>query len=566
MEESGQFDIARRLAAEPSTAPRGRLGEMELEADLVFKARVLSNTAIPNEAFPEWGRPHSTKLEIISLLKGNAPGKVVEFQHLTHGPNAWGGGRPPPDFVLEVGTAYIIFASNAGKPDWLYSPGPNAVSNTTVFRQLMKGEVPLRTVDSTALTNVSASETYWLELKRLLRDSNPTNQLYAIERLDSLSLAGRRDDSWRRSDDFVRVEVLRELLPCVQEQDERVALKAIECFEVEPLASEVVAPFKETLMGIANKSGIAKVRLQAISVLAGTHFEGIAKTLKELLADSNPGVRSRAVALLAKCPVEFSEHALLAAVEDPSPRVRAQVADVIGQGKILNLLPKLMELFADPVGPRQPVEPLTIEALEGGARITSTDGGVTMMDDPNGTGANVGDVHTSSGYALLAFDVGQVGYFLKTNLADVGFRLQFLLKLSEVDPKPWIKDMARIMVARRIRNLKKAELDGFPPETYMYLSGAYNRCWHLMYDYLEKLPGPELSNAENQSYLQVLEQAGNTGSQEPIMIYELYRSKGLGERANNFRRQSSTYSGQNLEEFFNRIDSRFPTQGGGTVK
>jgi len=70
------------------------------------------------------------------------------------------------------------------------------------------------------------------------------------------------------------------------------------------------------------------------------------------------------------------------------------------------LLPVLTRLFADPVGLQKPVAPLTTEELESGGRIAGADDGMTIVSDPHFPGANVGDVHTSAGYALLKFDVG----------------------------------------------------------------------------------------------------------------------------------------------------------------
>ena len=48
---------------------------------------------------------------------------------------------------------------------------------------------------------------HWADLGLLLQDTNTTNQLYAIDMLDHMSLAGRSDDRWRRTDDFKRYAV-----------------------------------------------------------------------------------------------------------------------------------------------------------------------------------------------------------------------------------------------------------------------------------------------------------------------------------------------------------------------
>jgi hypothetical protein len=560
---AGDFNLALTAGNIPASVyilPHGRLEEMERAASLVFKGRVLSDSAITNDsAFPYWGKPHGTTLEVISLLKGSVAAKQVELLHLTHGPDAWGGGSPPPDFVLNVGESYLIFATNADKPDWLYSPSASDPARPDRFRQLMKGEPPMRTKDNRPLQVSSAKEVHWRELNLLLNDPAPTNKLYAIEKLDALSFAGRQDDRWRRSRDFKRQDVLRALLPCITNGEERVASRAIGCFITQSNAPAGLEPFAGALTKVANENPSASLRLAAIGGLSGTHFEAISNSLAQLLQHSDETTRSKAVPLVGLCPGWFPEWALRESAGDPSPKVRAAAADVIGSGRMTNLLPVLAKLFGDPVGRERPVGPLTREELEGGGRIVGTEGGTTMVDDPSVPGANVSDVHTSAGYALLRFEPGQVEEILKTNLHDAGFRLQFLLKLGETDPKPWIADMAEIMEARRERNVRKAKADGAPPQTYMYLSGAYNQCWKVIYGYLEKLPASDFAEGRNDRYLKVLEEAGNTGSQEPVQLYELFRLKGLTEHARQFRSRNGNYSGSSLEEFFKRVDSKYGT-------
>ncbi len=557
----GFFNLALTTGNIPSSVyiqPHGRLEEMERDSSLVFKGRVLSSRAITNAGFPYWGKPHATVLEVISVLKGNVAAQQVEFLHLTHGPDAWGGGTPPPDFLLDDGQSYLIFAANADKPDWLYSPSAEDALRTNRFRQVMKGKVPMRTKDNRPLDRLATKEAHWQELNLLLNDLNPTNKLYAIQTLDSMSLAGRKDDWWR-SADFRRRDVLRALLPCVTSPDEQVASRAIRCFGTESNAAVVLEPFAGALINVANQSPSTSLRLNAVQALSGTHFQSVSNSLAQLLRDPHETTRWRAIMLLGLFPGEFSEQALARAAVDTSPKVRAAVADVIGSARMNNLLPVLTRLFADPVGKSKPVSPLTIEELEGGLRIVGTEGGVTMVDDPNVPGANVGDVHTSAGYALLKFDLDRVGNILKTNLNEPGFRLQFLLRLAEVDPAPWVEDMAKIMEARRERKLKQAKADGAPPQSYLTLSGAYFECWRVIYGYLEKLAPARLLEDPNDRYLKVLEQAGNTGSQEPVMLYELYKMKGLNQRAAEFRSQNDKYPGYRLDEFFNRVDSKYQT-------
>jgi hypothetical protein len=558
---AGDFNLAVTTGAIPSSVfitPHGRIEMTEREADLVFKGQVISSMVITNTAFPEWAEPHATKFKAISVFKGECPSNIVTFLHITGHPMAWSGSRPPPSLHFNAGESYLIFAAKADKPEWLYSPSKNFVASPGQFHQLMKADAPIRTLDNRQLATPSVKEAHWRELNLLLQDTNPTNQIYAVDQLDGLSLANRRDDRWNRSEDFKRRRVLDALLPLVTNANERVAARAIGCFATETNMA-LVEPFSETLVNIANSGPTNRLRLDAIAALSGTHFGAVSNSFAQLLQSPVAGERARAVALLSFYPGEFTETSLQKCAEDVSPKVRASVATVIGDRKWERLLPTLVKLFGDPVGRSQPVAPLTLEELEAGGQIVGVEGGTTIADDPAYPGANVGDVHTSTGYALLKFDESQVGETLKTNLNDRGFRLQFLLKLAETDPQPWISDLLDIVEARRARILKQAVTDGIPAQSAMYLSGAYFRCWRFVCSYLENLPASEFAEGKNDRALKVLEQAGNTGSQEPVSLYRLYRMKGLNGRAVKFRAENGKNSGYDLGEFFNRVDAEFPT-------
>ena len=230
---AGDFSLAITTGNIPSSVfiqPHGRLEEMEQEADLVFKGQVISDSAITNVAFPDWGKPHATEFNVISVFKGNIRTNVVTFLHITGGPGAWSGSRPPQEFIFDVGRSYLVFAMQSDKADWLYSPSTNGVAKPNEFRQIMRGEIPIRTLDNRPLNDLSEKEAHWFELNLLLNDSNPTNQLYAIDKLDSMSLTGKESDEWAHSDDFKRKRVLSAIFPLTTNRNERVAARASSCF------------------------------------------------------------------------------------------------------------------------------------------------------------------------------------------------------------------------------------------------------------------------------------------------------------------------------------------------
>ena len=543
------------------------------QADLVFKGLVISTQAETNAAFPEWGKPFATKFEVISLLKGDVHTNTITFLHITGEPMAWGGGTPPSHFSFEVGKLYIIFAVKAAKPDYLYSPSSNNIANSYEFRQPMQGEYAFRALDGRALSSLSVKEAIWNELNRLLNSGIATNSLYAIQHLNRMSKSCLA--AWGHDDDFKREAVLKAILPFVTNDDDGVAVSAMGCFqlggntgtfvidqggwmpilrgcsEVQPECVAQVSPYAAALVDVANKSSSVSRRVAAIAAFSCTRFPIVSNSLPRWLGDANEQVRAQTVLLLPDFPGEFSEQLMRERATDPSPKVRSVVADAIGSGKLEHLLPTLVVLLAEPVGPTNPIPPLTLEELQSGAQL---------LDE------NVGDVHASAGYALLKFDVDQVGEILKTNLHDVGFRPNYLCKLAENNARPWLTNLVEMYEARRDRIWKEVETSGTEPKTnyfqaLMTLSGTYYRSWNIIYKYLHELPSSEFAGGNLDRCLDVLENAGTTGSQEPTQIYELYRMKGLNKRATKFRSENGKYSGYSLSGFFDKVDAQYPNNG-----
>jgi hypothetical protein len=336
------------------TYPHGRLEEMEREADLIFKGRVISSSAITNASFASWGKPHATQLEVISILKGSVHTNVVVLLHNTSGPGAWSGGTPPPHYAFEAGQSYLIFAEKT--------------ENSGVFRQLspmLRSDTDgvTRTMDSRPVASLKVKEAHWFELNRLLASSVPTNVLYAIQQLNAMS--GSCLGSWGHTGDFKREAVLRVLLPLVGNANDTVAIPAIGCFqlggnsgtlipdqggwapilrgcsEVRPGCVAQVAPHAATLVAVASASSSIPRRVAAIATFSCTGLPIVRESLPQWLRDPAEDARAQAVLLLPDFPGEFSESALRECAVDTSPKVRAAVADAIGNGKIKALLPAL---------------------------------------------------------------------------------------------------------------------------------------------------------------------------------------------------------------------------------
>ena len=388
-------------------------------------------------------------------------------------------------------------------------------------------------------------DAHWFELNLLLNDTNATNQLYATDTLDRMSLAGRRDDQWSRSADFKRNTVLSVLLPLVTNNNEQVACRAIRCFATESNAAVRLAPFAPALVGVANESVYPTCRLAAISALSGTAREAVANSLGQLLKSSDENIRLGAVRLLPRFPGEFAEQGLREKADDESANVRSVVADVIGDGRYDRVLLTLTKLFADPVGRDPLIKPLTVEYLRAGQRWS-----------------NIGDVHTSAGLALVKFEPDQVADILRTNLNDPGFHINFVSKLAEKDAEPWLAELVTILEARLKQVDEISQLPRLDPRRFAdpagdrALIGTYAKCWEDIRQYLLKLPPEKLSGGEMDRYMDLLDKTvrpvpGCPGCcvEEARGLYELYWTKGLAKRASEVRRRYDKTEGWWFDDF-----------------
>src|SRR5208283_1167441 len=115
-------------------------------------------------------------------------------------------------------------------------PLPGAPATLGEFRQLTPhafrhDEGVIRTLDARPLGSLSIKEAHWFELNLLLTNDTPSNSLYAIQQLDSLSKRCQRVDDWWHSDDFKRETVLKALFPLVSNANDEVAVAALNCFQ-----------------------------------------------------------------------------------------------------------------------------------------------------------------------------------------------------------------------------------------------------------------------------------------------------------------------------------------------
>jgi len=572
------------LHAYPVGPPEG-LDKQASNADLICKARVVSFTVITNAAFRTLSgfETRETRLEVISLLKGDPAGRDVLFQHYAANPqDRMGYMYMPQHYELEPGECYLLFAMKLDRPG--------------VFRQMRmshtgkEDEGAMRTLDARwlddlppvveepfvrppgagAQTSALVKDAHWSELALLLGDPDPTNRLYAIRQLDELSLVCKDHDPmshFEHTDDFNREAVLKALRPLLTESNDAVALAALNCFRAGSECAGQMEPYADALVQLAGQWPVPARRVAAITALAGTKFPVVSNALPQWLADGSEDVRSRAVLLLPDFPGAFSEAALRARAADPSPKVRTAVADAIGNGRLVSLLPTLTNLLADPVGRPNPLPPLTLGALQDGERASGLNGyGTVGLMDASGWGENNGDVHTAAGYALLKFDLGQVKDILTANLNDEGFRPNFLFKLAEHNAGPWLNDLVDVLEARRRRISKEVDAQVVAQKAEflrasLNLTGTSYRSWDLIYQYLHELPAAEFAAGKMDHCLDALEQTVGPDTGKLAKMYELERMKGLFGRAAKLRATVDVKADAYLNQSCDQADKQYPNPG-----
>jgi hypothetical protein len=530
---AGDFNLAITTGIIPASVfiqPHGRLEEMEQKADLVFKGQAILSAEITNASFTVSSLGmEATKFKVISVLKGEAPAEIIFNHYASYGKHEffWSGPSPPAMHKFEAGQSYLVFAMRMDKADAYYAPPASATNMAGVFRQI--ADVPKRgpngvmhTLDARPLGKFSVKEAHWKELNRLLNDSSPSNALYAINLLDHMSLKGEQYEEWLRSGDFKRARILSVMRPLIKSKNEQVAIRALECFETGTNAPVLLAPFTNQLIIAANKSQTSSRRLAAIRALSALDGDSVTNSLVQLLGDKDENIRAGAVVLLPRFQPAFTEQLLRTCAGDLSPKVRAAVADTIGSEKIVTLVPILEKFWND-----------------------------------------TNNVHTSAGKALMSFDIGQVSDLLKAHLSAEDFHASYLCKLAENNPQPWVTNLVDVLKLRREANWKQAVASGIKETTnyfnaLMALSGDNFKCWNIIHDYLAKLPAAEFQDHKLDWCLDVLEDAGNTGSREPVMLYELYKKKGLNERAIKFRQANGKCSGFNVTIYFDNVDKQNP--------
>lgn len=504
------------------SAPEG-LAKMTERADLVCKARVISIERVTNALFTNFSgfETRSAKLEVISVLKGSAPGAAIEFIHYAPSPSG-AFMYKPQHYDLKAGESYLIFALKAERVGAF-----RAVRDRHTTKE---DEGVTRTWDARPLVGRGVVEAHWTELHLLLTNGAQGDVLYAIRQLNEMSSAGA-EGAFRTAKDFARDAVLASLLPLTRHTNEEISVAALKCFHRGP-ASEVYRDGHcGELIALVTNASPPSVRSQALLALAGVTNTHESNAVFRCASDADDLVRATAVRLLMDYPGATSERVIGERASDRSAEVRARACEAIGRARIEKLLPVLAEAMREP-GP--PVDNISAESES-----------FFRQHHPHIANRNSA-VATAAAYALLNFDSTNAKAVLKSNLTNEFFKAGFVSALAGSNAAPWVDDLADVLERR------------LGPSNWAGGRNPYWECWRLLHGYLESLPPSAFANTAQDRYLRALENAGETGSSEPTRIYELYRTKRLYDRAANFRREYEQKARYDIAYYFNQVDSRTP--------
>lgn len=531
------------------------LDAMSKKADLVCKAKVIAIT--------HSGRNCEARLQLITVFKGEPGTNQIRFLH--NGTN-WARGLSfitytPQFYDLSLGQSYLIFAING--------------TNGGDYRQIRESHTSkmdngvLRTLDDRRCVNVSFKEAHWLELNLLLTNSTPSDALYAIGQLNSMTGFCEHNYTncpshqaayrWQKppAHDWSWGRVAPVLVPQVRHTNNAIAIAAMKlCRRGGCLGT--TNDFAPLLVEQAGATRSVARRTTAMSMLRGRPATAFATLLPAWLTDASEEVRTAATFLLSSLPASEAmplvrqqaqdaaanvrDAAAQVAVatkmpellpvlaKDSSPGVRAMAAGSIATGKFKELIPELLALMNDPTG------------VTNKLGLNPNDSGLLMN--------YAGPVRTAAAYALLGFPVEQVEAALKANLNDDYFKPAFLARLSATNPVAWMAELGDV-VERRLQPCNWGQGGRSDPVFY---SNPYWECFANLCVALDAQPTAELLAGKFDRHFKALEGGGITGSNTAEQIYGLYLRKGLRDRAAKYKDAFLKQHGSSYAMYFQRVE------------
>jgi len=510
-------------SARPARLPVS-LEELIAEADIIFKGLVISSRPAQGELFKPCSGliTQETQFKVISVLKGDAPGATVRFQHFDEIPQFKGNACQMWRYHFQRNRAYIVFAKKT--------------EDIHIHRQLSVNDLGMQDQgiflcsDNKSVMAKTVKEAIWNELAVMLHSKDSGDVTYAIRELDRMSGGRGRFDG---SQDFDRTNVVKVVHDLMTNSDSRIAQAAINVVgSHNPYLSDERANSWLATVGSAETPdhhkldpkmrniggelywkdlesiGAAKhsveTRALAIRALGLVREPALRQAIDRWLGDPVPVVRASATVLLADYPGRATDQQLNVLAGDKESAVRACVALAIGFSQRSELADLLGRLLAD----------------------------------------KDAEVRRVASMSLLSFSPKNeaVERVMRANLQNVEFQPLFLNALARENAEPYLADLAKVVEQKT------------HPVNWMGGQIPALTAWEILFKYLQAQPAKTLRSGKLDRYLDALEQVGDYSSSEPRDVYAFYILGDMTDRAKKFRERTTKAASYDLDYFFKMMD------------
>jgi len=468
------------------------LDQLVEKAEVIAKVEVISSAQAADPWFTacQGYAVFATKMRIISVLKGDLKGEVV-FRHYDNDPNYKDGLMYSPQFYhFEAGRCYILFAGRTDQPGILRQLWKSHTMRMDLGAVLAADNKPLD-------KNATASEAIWSELTRMLAAKEPADAAYAIHYLDEMS----GGDRWAGTKDFDRQKALQAIVPFIGSKEPKVADAALTAMaQLSPYRNEGEAVFWLATIGKGSIPGLSK-REVGPNPAAKQYW-------KELVAVADgsaaPATRALAVRALGRADVKELLGPLGRWRSDPSPEVRQATAELMADFPIADVGAWLKALAGDSEAKVRSGVAYAIGFAQAKPMLGVLD---TLLGDADE------NVWTAAAASLLSFGPADGRTLLLAHHNDPDLKSVFVNALAEDDPKPYLDDLAEIVVK------------GLEPRNFWGGSAPAWRSWWLLYNYLDTVPPGDLTSGKFDKYLEALNQPKSPAKEQEDRLKTLLKRR-----------------------------------------
>jgi hypothetical protein len=498
------------------------------EADVIIKGTVVSSEKTDDASFkpfPSWG-VFSARMKVIQVLKGTLAEKAIDFHHYDDDVAQQAGRMfSPQHYHFDRGRSYIVFAKNTQTPGLLRPLWD--------YHRSQEDQGQILTADDKPLPpGTTVKQAIFDELARLAHGDKADDVRYAISHLQTMSVSG---DRFRGTPDFSHDKVVSILAPLLDHADPHIADAAIDAIGshspylsgdwamgwLATVGKGTLLPrghgkypenwdnpdtckLRGKLVEIAGTgSNPVAVRAKAVRALGLCKADALLEPLAKWSSDPAAEVRAAAALLWADFPGEQGNKHLTRLAADPDVSVRRAVAAAIGFTQSPDLLPLLETFLCD-------------------------------KDE---------HLRATAAMSAVSFDPNISGPLLKKFVRDDDFRASFIDALALDDPKPWLDDLAQIV------------LNNQQPKLYFVAQMPVYTSWQILKAEMESRDLEELAGGKLDKYLDALDHPPDIGSGPFTEMYQFYLAKGLRDRAARFRQETKRrITAYDIEYFFNQVD------------